>query len=128
MSAEWKSEVSKLVDRYSQMTESLELREFCSKLVAEINQHPEIKTSRWLGYIQGRVIAEGKTTVAAERDYTRPILAPLENKLKIYGLREAVEFYKNRPSDSVFRLNDESKDAAQIIFEAARAQLAAQGE
>lgn len=39
---------------------------------------PLNKLNRWLGYIQGTLIAEGFTTVEAERNWTRPLFRPLD--------------------------------------------------
>jgi hypothetical protein len=39
---------------------------------------PLEKLNRWLGFLQGTVIAEGHTTVDAERDWTRPLFHPLD--------------------------------------------------
>ncbi|AUZ95395.1 hypothetical protein FDI40_gp636 [Agrobacterium phage Atu_ph07] len=36
------------------------------------------KFSRWVGFIQGILIAKGLTTVQAERDITRPWFNPVE--------------------------------------------------
>lgn len=45
------------------------------------------KLNRWLGYIQGRVIALGLTTVQAERDFTRDFFKPLDIKKEEYDRR-----------------------------------------
>lgn len=39
---------------------------------------PLNKLNRWLGYIQGMLIALEITTVQAERDWTRPLFRPLD--------------------------------------------------
>ena len=39
---------------------------------------PLMKLNRWLGYIQGTLIAWGITTVQAERDWTRPLFRKLD--------------------------------------------------
>jgi ubiquinone biosynthesis protein UbiJ len=39
---------------------------------------PLVKLSRWLGYVQGKIIAEGLTTVEEEREWTRPLFRPLD--------------------------------------------------
>jgi hypothetical protein len=39
---------------------------------------PIPKLCRWLGYIQGVLIANGATTVEAERDWTRPLFRPID--------------------------------------------------
>lgn len=39
----------------------------------------DLKTHRWLGYIQGVMVSEGLLNVQEERDLTRPILS-VENK------------------------------------------------
>lgn len=45
---------------------------------AHLHEIDEGKANRWLGYIQGIVIAGGLTTVAAEREYTRPLFHALK--------------------------------------------------
>lgn len=47
-------------------------------LCAVSNRYPLMKLNRWLGYIQGRLIADGMTTVEAERDWTRPYFRPFD--------------------------------------------------
>lgn len=39
---------------------------------------PLMKLNRWLGYIQGTLIAWNITTVQIERDWTRPLFRPLD--------------------------------------------------
>jgi len=39
---------------------------------------PVPKLCRWLGYIQGVLIARGYTSVEKERDWTRPLFRPLD--------------------------------------------------
>lgn len=39
---------------------------------------PLNKLNRWLGYIQGTLIALEVTTVQTERDWTRPLFRPLD--------------------------------------------------
>jgi len=39
---------------------------------------PIPKLCRWLGYIQGVLIERGYTSVHAEREWTRPLLRPLD--------------------------------------------------
>ena len=39
---------------------------------------PLMKLNRWLGYIQGTLIAWNMTTVQTERDWTRPLFRPLD--------------------------------------------------
>lgn len=39
---------------------------------------PVAKLCRWLGYIQGQLIAAGVTDVETERDWTRPLFRPLD--------------------------------------------------
>lgn len=42
------------------------------------NRDPLMKLNRWLGYIQGTLIAYELTTVQAERDFTRPLFQRLD--------------------------------------------------
>lgn len=53
-----------------------QLRDECEKKELAIE-----KLNRWLGYIQGYLIAHGITTVEIERDWTRPIFTPLDKAL-----------------------------------------------
>jgi hypothetical protein len=46
------------------------LRWMLSELMKETM--PQGKSNRWLGFIQGMMIAKGLATVAEERDFTRP--------------------------------------------------------
>lgn len=39
---------------------------------------PLMKLNRWIGYIQGVLIAKRLTTVEKERDFTRPMFRPLD--------------------------------------------------
>lgn len=39
---------------------------------------PLNKANRWLGYIQGTLIAYGHTDVETERNWTRPLFRPLD--------------------------------------------------
>ena len=39
---------------------------------------PLVKLSRWTGYVQGVLIERGRTTVARERERTRPLLRPMD--------------------------------------------------
>lgn len=41
---------------------------------------PLVKLSRWLGYVQGVLVARGATTVEAEREWTRPLFRQLDYK------------------------------------------------
>lgn len=46
------------------------------------NKLPIPKLCRWLGYIQGQLIAAGVTTVEDERNWTRPLFRPLDFPVK----------------------------------------------
>ena len=54
--------------------------DFVRTIIAESDkmQMPLTKLNRWLGYIQGLVIRDGLTSVQRERDYSRPLLRPLD--------------------------------------------------
>jgi len=67
-------------DRYVKMANpNQELRSFVREFQDGVMQRmPLMKLNRWLGYIQGTLIAEGKTTVDAEREWTRPKFRPLD--------------------------------------------------
>jgi len=70
-------------NRYSQMTlvyePDSELRGFINEFIQGcVDGLPLMKLNRWLGYIQGCVIERGYTTVAEERDWTRPLFRPLD--------------------------------------------------
>lgn len=77
----WRRQVALLFHRYKDMAKDEELKSFCLKAIQEIQEHPSLKLSRWLGYVQGRLIAEGVTTIEIERDETRPILKELELRM-----------------------------------------------
>lgn len=71
-----------LVGRYKSMASNLKdytlvefIREFDEAIWARLSL---MKLNRWLGYIQGTLIAAGATTVEDERDFTRPIFRPLD--------------------------------------------------
>lgn len=70
----------KCAERYREMTPAdSPLEKFLLQFVDGIEQRmPLMKLNRWLGYIQGRLIAADITTVKAERDWTRPLFAPLD--------------------------------------------------
>lgn len=63
--------------RYRQMSDDPFIDEFLNKVREKF---PLMKLNRWLGYIQGTLIAQGKTTVEIERDWTRPLFRPLDFK------------------------------------------------
>lgn len=45
----------------------------CLKAIENIGTWPDDKTSRWLGFIQGVLYAEGKLSIDEERNLTRPL-------------------------------------------------------
>lgn len=45
----------------------------CETASAEAAAWPDDKTSRWLGFVQGIMTARGLLTVAAEREFSRPL-------------------------------------------------------
>lgn len=56
-----------------------ELMKFTMLFIKEcVCKLPLMKLNRWLGYIQGQLIAQGYTTVQEERDWTRPLFRPLD--------------------------------------------------
>jgi len=64
------------VARYREMAKDMpELLAFLDEFTRSV---PLVKLSRWLGYVQGILIAAGSTTVAAERDTTRSLFRPLD--------------------------------------------------
>lgn len=71
--ADWQLVFKCLFERYREMTKDTELKEFCELSIQKIDKFPLSKINRWLGYVQGTVIAEGCTTVEKERNYTRPL-------------------------------------------------------
>lgn len=46
----------------------------------EIEEFHSTKYSRWLGFIQGVLVANGLITVEEERNLTRPLFKPLDTK------------------------------------------------
>lgn len=45
----------------------------CETARAQAPGWPDDKTSRWLGFVQGVMTVQGLLTVAAERDFSRPL-------------------------------------------------------
>jgi hypothetical protein len=45
----------------------------CLTIIDKINEMPDDKTSRWLGFIQYGVIEHKLTSVERERNYSRPL-------------------------------------------------------
>lgn len=68
------------VIRYRDMAENdADLIEFLIEFEYAINcQLPLLKLNRWLGYVQGVLIERKRTTVEAERNYTRPLFRHLD--------------------------------------------------
>jgi hypothetical protein len=68
------------VERYEAMShQDPDLLEFLSEFRIGIqNKLPLMKLNRWLGYIQGVLIERKRTTVQAEREWTRPLFKPLD--------------------------------------------------
>lgn len=54
------------------------LTDFVEYFLEQIPTMPLCKLNRWLGFIQGTLIAMGITSVEAERDWTRPLFHPLD--------------------------------------------------
>lgn len=65
------------LDRYAEMAGS-DLANFIAEFRLSLKTHPIPKLCRWLGYIQGVLIQQGRTTVEMERDWTRPLFRPLD--------------------------------------------------
>lgn len=65
--------------RYELMSRGHEVNGFVVEFVQGVqNKLPLMKLNRWLGYIQGTLIAAGRTTVTEERDWTRPLFRPID--------------------------------------------------
>lgn len=65
--------------RYLDMAKGTDLEEFVLLFGQGIcDELPLMKLNRWLGYIQGNLIAKSLTTVETERDWTRPLFRPLD--------------------------------------------------
>lgn len=73
------------LDRYAGMTDDKTLLEFIQEARYRVWNISLPKLSRWIGYIQGTLIAAGITTVQIERDWTRPLFSELDRKLMLYG-------------------------------------------
>lgn len=59
--------------RYTEMsTPESEARNMCKTAMDNTNW-PIDKLSRWVGYVQALLVAEGKTTVEKERNWSRPL-------------------------------------------------------
>ncbi len=63
------------VERYRGMTNRPDVLDFLEEFNREV---PLLKLDRWLGYVQGVLIESGATTVADERNWTRPLFRPLD--------------------------------------------------
>lgn len=67
--------------RYRDMADAgSELLRFINEALIEGHLLSVCKLNRWLGYVQGTLIAQGKTTVQIERDWTRPCFKPLDDQ------------------------------------------------
>lgn len=76
--AAYRLALAKCILRYEAMAEEPTLKAFVAEFIAGVSTLPLNKLNRWLGYIQGTLIAAGLTTVEAERDWTRPLFRPLD--------------------------------------------------
>lgn len=76
----YRKALASCAERYVRMATDLDLLEFlvlfCDKVPDP--EFPLLKLNRWLGYIQGQLIAAKITTVEIERDWTRPLFRPLD--------------------------------------------------
>jgi hypothetical protein len=71
--------LEKCGERYEEMAKDLEVLNFVQEFRKGIKEHlPVAKLNRWLCYIQGTLIANGRTTVEEERIWTRPFFKPLD--------------------------------------------------
>jgi hypothetical protein len=65
--------------QYLDMSAGTDLHPFVRVFQQGINDNlPVTKLMRWLGYIQGQLVAKGITTVEDERNWTRPLFRPIE--------------------------------------------------
>ena len=97
----WQDVLITLFDRYARMgrrvqsvlsetldpdlvEQALSLAEYAPSHLHEID---EGKANRWLGFVQGVVIAGGLTTVQAERDFTRPLFHALKGPSRSHDAR-----------------------------------------
>lgn len=72
--------LSQCLRRYRSMAgDDKDIMEFITEFDRAIqNRWPLLKLNRWLGYIQGVLIERKRTTVAVERDWTRPLFRPID--------------------------------------------------
>jgi hypothetical protein len=68
---------SKLFDFVCEFRHKIDGKPVAGYLV-ESDPFPLLKLNRWLGYIQGVLIEQGRTDVETERDWTRPLFRPLD--------------------------------------------------
>jgi hypothetical protein len=79
--ADYYEALKKCYIRYDEMSnDMLELNNFVQDFGrgAHLQNIPLNKLNRWLGYIQGRLIANRRTTVKKERDWSRPLFESLD--------------------------------------------------
>jgi hypothetical protein len=106
----------KCAERYAAMSEGLDIHSFISVQFASgiKGRLPLYKLNRWLGFIQGTLIALSITTVEMERNWSRPLFAPLdallsrlpsadrlaqcEASLSIYDAGHDSEYWLRNPS------------------------------
>lgn len=50
------------------------LKWMCVTVLTDYATLPPDKVQRWLGFVQAGVVLHGRTTVQAERDFTRPLM------------------------------------------------------
>ena len=70
-----------LFNRYLHMCDSVYA--ICNKVIEDADAFTLDKHSRWLGYVQGVLVTEGYTTVAEERDFSRPLFQEVYEKYNI---------------------------------------------
>lgn len=73
VSAIFRATLGVLFKRYLGMSAVAHTCVLCETALLNIHAWPEDKLNRWLGFVQCLVVHEGRTTVQAERDFTRPL-------------------------------------------------------
>ncbi len=73
--AAYRASIMLCAERYRLMTSDPDLLSFLEEFGPGV---PLLKLDRWIGYVQGAVVAAGLTTVQAERDWTRNLFRPLD--------------------------------------------------
>lgn len=65
--------LQEIIEKYSPNDTNDHLIKMTHTLLANIDNYPVDKTSRWIGFIQGVLYTDGLIDIKQERDFTRPL-------------------------------------------------------